>query len=206
MTHYELLRLELQPGSLSAAQASLQRALHAGRQVSLVGAWYSEIGPLNQLILLRGFADLAAREAERERCLMQVDPFGVSAWLQGLQVDDLQLFPFARLLQPGAHGPWYELREYRLLDHGLPATLAGWQRALGPRGTADYSANAGVFYATSGALPRILHLWPYASLEQRLEVRSRSVADGVWPPENSTPQLRQMQSTVCLPCAFSPLR
>jgi len=50
-----------------------------------------------------------------------------------------------------------------------------------------------------------LHIWPYASLEQRLDVRSRAVADGVWPPENSGPQLQKMNSTVYLPASFSPL-
>lgn len=62
------------------------------------------------------------------------------------------------------------------------------------------------FYATDGQLPRYLHIWPYASLEQRLDVRTRAVQDGVWPPENSGPQLLEMHSTIYLPASFSPLQ
>jgi hypothetical protein len=32
------------------------------------------------------------------------------------------------------------------------------------------------------------------------------VQDGVWPPENSGPQLRDMHSTIYLPASFSPLQ
>ncbi|MCY1363036.1 hypothetical protein D9M69_497790 [compost metagenome] len=77
---------------------------------------------------------------------------------------------------------------------------------MGPRTREQYSQVYAAFYATSGQLPRYLHIWPYASLEQRLDVRTRAVADGVWLPENSGPQLQKMHSTVYLPAAFSPLR
>ncbi len=88
-----------------------------------------------------------------------------------------------------------------------PAADPGrWRRALGPRTAPAYSPICAAFYATSGSLPRILHIWPYRSLEQRLEVRTRSVNEGAWPPENSTPQLKRMHSTVYLPMAFSPLK
>jgi hypothetical protein len=43
-------------------------------------------------------------------------------------------------------------------------------------------------------------------LEQRLQVRTQAVADGVWPPENSGPQLGDMRSTIYLPAKFSPLQ
>jgi hypothetical protein len=54
--------------------------------------------------------------------------------------------------------------------------------------------------------PRYLHIWPWTTLEQRLQVRTQAVADGDWPPENSGPQLRDMRSTIYLPTAFSPLQ
>ncbi|MCP2021861.1 UNVERIFIED_ORG: hypothetical protein J2Y84_002336 [Pseudomonas reinekei] len=35
-------------------------------------------------------------------------------------------------------------------------------------------------------------------------MRTQAVADAVWPPENSGPQLRDMRSTIYLPAKFSP--
>lgn len=207
MKLFELLSLTLRPGCLGAAQPALQQALASSREgVTLLGCWYSEIGPLNRVALLRGFASEDAREAEREHLLLTPDSLGVGAWLEATEVADYRLFPFVELPPPGSHGPFYELREYELVADGLPPTLDGWRRALGPRTAPAYSPICAAFYATSGSLPRILHIWPYRSLEQRLEVRTRSVNEGAWPPENSTPQLKRMHSTVYLPMAFSPLK
>lgn len=207
MTLYELitftLRVRTSALGLARLPETLQQALPG---VQLMGCWLSEIGPQNQITVLRGFADESVRQAERERCLLAADAFGLGEWLLEQRVEDYRLFPFLEPLQPGAHGPFYELREYNLVPTGLAPTLQGWENAIGPRTAQGYSPVYAAFYATSGRVPRYLHIWPYASLEQRLEVRTRAVGEGVWPPENSAPQLREMRSTVYLPAAFSPLQ
>ncbi|MNX54150.1 hypothetical protein D3C86_848650 [compost metagenome] len=109
-------------------------------------------------------------------------------------------------MSAGKHGPYYELRVYDLISSGLQPTLDGWSKAIGPRTAEQYSPVYAAFYATDGLLPRYLHIWPWNSLEHRQQVRAQAVADGVWPPENSGPQLRDMRSTICLPAAFSPLQ
>ncbi len=54
MKLFELLSLTLRPGCLGAAQPALQQALASSREgVTLLGCWYSEIGPLNRVALLR---------------------------------------------------------------------------------------------------------------------------------------------------------
>lgn len=206
MRLYELITFTVRVRTPAAALARIETALAdslAG--VQLMGCWLSEIGPQNRIVLLRGFASEQLRQAERERYLLAADAFGIGEFLLDMQADDYSLFPFLEPLAPGAHGPFYELREYDLIPSGLQPTLDGWQKAVGPRTGTNYSSVYAAFYATSGALPRYLHIWPYASLEQRLDVRTRAVADGVWPPENSGPQLRTMHSTAYLPARFSPL-
>ncbi len=203
---YELITFTLRVRTPAAALPRLQAALaHSLDGVELMGCWLSEIGPQNRIALLRGFPSEALRQAERERYLLAADAFGIGELLLDMQAHDYSLFPFLEPLAPGAHGPFYELREYDLIPSGLQPTLDGWSKAVGPRTAPRYSAVYAAFYATSGQLPRYLHIWPYASLEQRLDVRTRAVADGVWPPENSGPQLQKMHSTVYLPASFSPL-
>jgi hypothetical protein len=172
----------------------------------LMGCWASEIGQLNQIAVLRGFADEQARQAERERFLLDGSGFGANAFITDVRIENYSLFPFLEPLAAGAHGPLYELRVYDLISSGLQPTLDGWRKAIEARTAEQYSKVYAAFYATDGNLPRYLHIWPWQSLEQRYQVRSQAVADGVWPPENSGPQLRDMHSTICLPAKFSPLQ
>jgi len=208
MSHlYELIRFTLRVRTPAQALPRLQAALaEAPAGVELMGCWVSEIGPQNTIAVLRRFADAQAREDERERVLLASDAFGIGEFVLGQHMDDYRLFPFLEPLAPGEHGPFYELREYDLVTSGLAPTLTGWRKAIGPRTEEGYSQVYAAFYATSGRVPRYLHIWPYASLEQRLDVRTRAVRDGVWPPENSAPQLQKMNSVVYLPAGFSPLR
>lgn len=207
MTLFELITFTVRVRTPATALERLGEALRVERDgVVLMGCWLSEIGPQNQIVVLRGFRDERARQAERERYLCHHDAFGVGELLLDMTAGDYSLFPFLEPLAPGEHGPFYELREYHLVPSGLAPTMAGWEKAVGPRTQAQYSQVYAAFYATSGQVPRYLHIWPYATLEQRLDVRTRAVADGAWPPENSGPQLQKMYSTVYLPAAFSPLR
>ena len=45
-------------------------------QGELLGCWFTDIGTLNQMIVLRGFADLAQLQTERERTQQSASPFG----------------------------------------------------------------------------------------------------------------------------------
>ncbi|WDH20004.1 NIPSNAP family protein [Pseudomonas chlororaphis] len=207
MELYELITFTLRVRTPSQALPRLQQTLSdAPDGVRLMGCWLSEIGQQNRIAVLRGFADSYIRQQERERCVLSSDAFGIGEFVLTQQIEDYRLFPFLVPLPPGTHGPFYELREYDLVTSGLAPTLAGWRKAVGQRTADTYSSVYAAFYATSGRLPRYLHIWPYASLEQRLDVRTRAVRDGTWPPENSAPQLQEMQSTVYLPAAFSPLQ
>ncbi len=207
MQLFELLTFTVRVRTVATAMACLEQRLPESLSgVVLMGCWASEIGPLNQIAVLRGFADEATRQAERERYLLSADAFGIETYLTDMRAENYTLFPFLEPLAAGAHGPFYELRVYDLVPSGLAPTLKGWEKAVGPRTAADFSPVYAAFYATDGQLPRYLHIWPYTTLEQRLEVRTRAVTDGVWPPENSGPQLRYMPSTVYLPASFSPLQ
>jgi hypothetical protein len=206
MKLYEMITFTLRVRTPAAALQILEKTLMQPETGgTLVGCWASEIGALNQVMVFRGFADETSRQAERERYLLATDAFGIEALMLDMTVENYTLFPFLEPLAPGAHGPFYELRQYNLIPSGLAPTLAGWEKAVGPRTAEGYSQVYAAFYATDGRTPRYLHIWPYASLEQRLDVRTRAVADGVWPPENSGPQLREMISAICLPARFSPL-
>ncbi|SFI36602.1 MULTISPECIES: NIPSNAP family protein [Pseudomonas syringae group] len=203
---FELIRFTLRVRTPAQAMPLLQVALQdAIDGVELMGCWLSEIGLQNTIAVLRRFSSAQVQARERQRVLLASDAFGIGEFILEQHMDDYRLFPFLTPLEPGAHGPFYEIREYELVTSGLAPTLEGWRNAITARTGRTYSAVYAAFYATSGRVPRYLHIWPYASLEQRLEVRTRAVRDGVWPAENSAPQLQKMNSVVYLPAPFSPL-
>ncbi len=207
MKHFELITFTVRVATHGKAMARIQEALQAvDVQGELFGFWYSELGPLNQVAVLRGFDSLEARQAERERLLLAGNPLGVEEFMTEMRIDDYSLFPFLDGITTGEFGPFYELRVYDVRPSGLEATLDGWADAVPPRTTDAYSPLAAAFYATNGKTPRIMHLWPYRTLEERLEIRTRTVADGVWPPNGGTAQLLDMHATIYLPADFSPLK
>ncbi|WP_212627288.1 NIPSNAP family protein [Pseudomonas sp. PP3] len=207
MRFFELITFTVRVRTVADALTRIEFAL-AQPEVGgkLMGCWASELGKLNQIAVLRGFADENLRQAERERFLLAGDVFGIGAYITDLRIENYSLFPFLEPLSAGQHGPFYELRVYDLISSGLQPTLDGWRKTIEARTAEPYSPVYAAFYATDGSLPRYLHIWPWTTLEQRLQVRTQAVADGVWPPENSGPQLQDMCSTIYLPAKFSPLQ
>ena len=207
MRFFELITFTVRVRNVADALARIELAL-AQPEVggTLMGCWASELGKLNQIAVLRGYADESLRQVERERFVLGGEVFGINAFITDLRIENYTLFPFLEPLSAGQHGPFYELRVYDLISSGLQPTLDGWRKAIEARTAEQYSPVYAAFYATDGSLPRYLHIWPWTTLEQRLRVRTQAVADGVWPPENSGPQLQDMCSTIYLPAKFSPLQ
>jgi hypothetical protein len=200
MRFFELITFTVRVRTVADVLARIEVALNDPNVGgTLMGCWASEIGPLNQIAMLRGYGNEHLRQAERERFLLEGGAFGVNEFVTDLRIENYTLFPFLEPLSTGPHGPFHELRVYDLVSSGLQPTLDGWSNAIEARTTEPYSP----VYA---AFLRYLHIWPWASLEQRLQVRTQAVTDGIWPPENSGPQLRDMRSTIYLPANFSPMQ
>ena len=66
--YYELATLTLPFGTAGQAATQVQAFANAPEaQGELLACWTTDIGELNRMIVLRGFADLATLEAERQR-------------------------------------------------------------------------------------------------------------------------------------------
>ncbi len=170
---------------------------------TLLGCWATEIGALNDIIILRGFEDAAALATERQRLEGSTNPFGAGESLRALTTDIYRPFPFLPPVKPGRFGSVYEIRTYRLKQGGVPPTLAAWEAAL--PGRTNLSPLTVAMVAIDGP-PRFTHIWPFASLDERGRIRAESVAKGFWPPKGGPDWLTgEMASTIALPTAISPL-
>jgi len=187
------------------AAPGLQSWLNAPQaQGTLLGAWGTDIGALNEMFVLRAFDTSSAMMAERDRALLSDNPMGCMEYLDDLRFDSYRPFDFLPPVTPGTHGPVYEFRTYKTTLNGIAQTREKWRAAIPAR--SDYSPLTLAMYGLYGA-PRVTQIWPYASLEARSKARAQSVADGHWAPRGGPDWLSpQMTSSIALPMPFSPLQ
>lgn len=205
MKYYELATLQtvIFGGGKAAPgiQAWLADPESDGR---LCGAWSTDIGRLNQVILLREFDALADLHAERERARRSSNPFGCGEFLVGLEMDSYAPLDFISPVQAGDFGPIYEIRTYHTKMNGLTEIENRWRDTIPER--SRYSRLTVAMYGIDGG-QRFTQIWPYRSLEERTKARAQSVADGAWPPKGGPDWLTpEMYSTIGLPMPFSPLQ
>ena len=186
----------------NAAIKSYCEAPEAGG--TLYGVWFSDIGDLNQIAVLRGFDTLEALYAERERGLRSADPFGSAEFTTALEWHSYKGFDWLPAPTPGSYGAVYEIRTYDFKTGGLPHTLEKWQQALPAR--QEVSPCLVAMYALDGR-PRFTQIWPYASLNERSAARADAVKQGIWPPKGGPDWLTPaMHSQVFVPTDVSPLK
>lgn len=101
----------------------------------------------------------------------------------------------------------YEMRTYRLKTGTVPAYV----KLVTEEGIALQKSHLGqlVGYFTSeiGPLNEIVHIWAYASLDDRAACRARLNADPAWLAFLPKIQalIETMENKILLPTAFSPL-
>jgi hypothetical protein len=170
----------------------------------LLGCWYSEIGAVNQIPIVQDLPNAAAKVATRLAALTSTNPFGIGEVITAMAMDTFVSLDFKKPMRPGEFGPWYEVRNYTLKPDGLPPTIELWRKAVPAR--AQVSALLAAMTSVSGAVTRFMHIWPYPSLDERVRLRDKAVADGVWPPPGGPSHLASQQVDLYLPASFSPMR
>ena len=166
--------------------------------------WYSEIGALIRILIIRKSGGAAKTIADRFAALTARNPFGIGEFITELSLDSYVPFDFMPPLRPGAYGPCYEVRSYVLKPDGLAPTIELWRKAVPRR--AGVSPLLAAMVAATGAAIRFMHVWPYKTYDERARLREKAVADGVWPPPGGPGHLVSQQADIYLPAGFSPMR
>lgn len=203
--YFELAKLTVRFGTAGKASAAIKAYSEApDAQGTLYGVWFSDIGDLNQIAILRGFETLQDLHAERERGLRSADPFGCAEIMTAIEWHSYKSFDWLPAPVPGNYGAVYEIRTYHFKTGGLPHTLDKWKEALPAR--QQVSPCPVAMYALDGA-PRFTQIWPYASLNDRSAARSDAVKQGIWPPKGGPDWLTtDMHAQIFMPTEVSPLK
>jgi NIPSNAP len=200
---YELTTLAFRLPDATSAKTGIEAWLDApDAHGQLLGSWEAEHGILGRVYVLREFENDAELAAERMRAAHSTRPFGAGDHLTDLTMNGYAPFPFMPRVATGAFGSVYEIRDYRLIPGGLPATIDGWRIKLPGRHLIDPIAV--VMYALDGPA-RIIHIWPFSGLDERVAVRRRLVEEGNWPPPGGPEHILEATSTMAWPLPGSPL-
>lgn len=200
---YNFCVLALRPNTLGAVMPKLSEAISGQAKLGkLAGCWTCDFGALNRIAVLLEYAD--ANAAATERAHIARDQFGFAAQLGGLEQVTYEPLAFMEPIMPGTYGPFYEIRTYELAAGGLPSTSEAWKKGLPSR--TNLSVLLSVMASVDTVPQRLLHLWPYKSLDERAAVRARAGKEGIWPPPGSGDHLLSLRSELFVPTVFSPLK
>ena len=202
---YEFRTYTLHPRTQPEFLEHFGAALPKREQFSKLAAmWTSEIGPLNQVIHVWGYDNVAERTRIRAEAVKAgIWPPATSEFIQDMTSQIFEPLPYSPALTPSNHGPYFEMRTYTLKAGGIPKMAESWGKHL--PGRLKLSPLIGVFTSEIGALNQWVHIWAYKSLDERVAVRKAAMAKGVWPPPNSTPMVRQ-ETKILLAAPFSPVK
>jgi NIPSNAP len=199
---YDVTILAVRPGTHAQALAVLGKSL--SNDGNLLACWYSDIGIVNRILLIRQITDPAATLDSRLAALREKSPFGIAELITGMAMDTYVSFDFMPPMRQGEFGPCYEVRTYELKPDGLAPTMELWRKAVPDR--MKVSPLLAAMTSVTGAVTRFMHIWPYKSFDERARLRDKAVADGVWPPPGGPGHLVSQQVDIYLPAPFSPMR
>jgi len=199
---YDVTLITVRPGTHPQALAVLGKNL--ANDESLLACWYSDIGAVNQILIIRNAGDAAAAIEARIAAQNSANPLGIGEYITAMAMDTYASFDFIAPMRPGEFGPCYEVRSYVLKPGSLAPTMELWRKAVPGRMTIS-PVLAGMTSVT-GAVTRFMHIWPYKSFDERARLRDKAIADRVWPPPGGPGHLLSQQVDIYLPAKFSPMR
>ncbi len=167
--HCELITLVPRSGQLHGAMARLEAAV-AGP--ALLGCWHTVLGHAPRIFVLRRAEPQVRLDGMREAVIGNQGVLSLADAMQSISIDTYATFPCLPDVTTGAFGAIYEFRIYQLQPMGaLKAALAGWHKVIQTR--LDIAPITTVMHSTSGAVPRLVHVYPYRDLAHRLQIRER---------------------------------
>lgn len=202
---YDLTILQLLPNTLGAVLPILPETYRTFSKTGItLGAFSCEFGELNRFAFLTAYEDVKALTAERARLMTADDAYGIGRYLGGVVSTAFKPLSFAKPVTPGAYGPFYEIRSYTLAPGGLAETEAAWSKVIDRRN--EMSPLLTIMGSIEEGPQRMVHIWPYKTIEERQKARAQAGREGIWPPPGGSGQLTALKSELFVATAFSDLK
>ena len=178
---------------------------HRAKYSEVGGFWYTDIGPLHQVVHIWPYESLDERLRIRTEANQdEIWPPDASGLINEMQSEIYVPAPFCPELPSGDLGPVYEMRTYTIKPGAFPEVTKRWEAALEERLKLSQLIFAG--FSEHGPLNQFVHIWPYKSVDHRAETRAKAEATGIWPPKGGRQFSIKQENKILLPAPFSPLQ
>ncbi|PTQ66378.1 NIPSNAP family protein [Celeribacter persicus] len=202
---YEITTLALLPNRLGAVMPALGDVYgKAAPSGEMLGCFSVEFGALNRFYLLAKYENTEALFADRAKRLEDSDPYGITEHLGNVARTAYKPLSFSHDITTGDFGPFYEFRTYTIAPNGLAETEEAWAKVITERET--MSPLLGIMGSLEGAPKKMVHIWPYKSIEERMKARAQASKVGIWPPPGGSNQLTSLTSELTVATAVSGLK
>lgn len=202
---YEFRSYALHPGTLPDFVQRFGDALPKRELLSKLAAfWYTDIGPLNEVIHVWPYEDAAERSKIRADAVKSgIWPPDTGKFIRAMKAEIFEAMPCSPPFVAGDRGPIFEMSTHVLKPFTLAKMSRHWSDHFAHRGTP--AALIGVFASDVGELNRWTHIWAYRNLEERAAVRSDP---GIFPdrPWREGDIILEEETKVLLPAPFSAIR
>ncbi|MEX0923690.1 MAG: NIPSNAP family protein [Rhodovibrionaceae bacterium] len=186
------------PGELPIAVDNIMKDKKG--KADIAGAWSAEFGPLNRFYCHRISKDAENWEA----------PFGGASSEQNESSSNFNIVSAERVMLRPVHWPnrkidtkaFYDFRIYDIRPGHAEEYIEKLSAVLSVR--EKYSQNYAIWRPLSGNIHRIVHLWPYGSLDERTSVRNAVAKEPAWKEFVSQvfPILVKQRSSLLRPVAY----
>lgn len=202
---YDLTILSLLPNTLGAVLPLLPETYKTlSKTGTTLGCFSCEFGVLNRFAFLTAYESAEALSEDRARILTTENPYGIAPYLGGISSTAFSPLFFAKPVVPGTYGPFYEFRTYTIAPGGLPETEEAWSKVMDRRQA--MSPLLTIMGSIEGAPQKMVHIWPYNSIEDRVKARGQASKEGIWPPPGGSGKLTSLQSELFVATSFSDLK
>jgi hypothetical protein len=191
------------------AASTVSRDIRKDDYGKLEGYWFTDIGPLNQVVHLWSYVDL--NERARLRGELARNPRWDAEYIPLIRPhlirQDIRLLnsvvpPVAPLRSPNV----YEFRNYRTKPGAVRQWVSLFTNVLPAR--EKHSKIVGLWITEAPQVNEVCHIWAYSDLNHRAQVRADAVKDPAFVAflKESAPLLEEMHSTIMIPAPHSPLK
>lgn len=206
---------------LYAALANPTSARHLG---PLMGAFVTEVGPLNRFVFMRAYDDLADRD--RGMAAREADPDWATFRAESSKIGAL-VAQENKLIAPVAWSPVQKAAQpfermlpgsTMIVDHRTydfhPGKMADWLKAYSEIGLPLQKKHLGqfLFMGTTevGAINQVVFMWAFESLGARAKQRGAMAADPAWGEfgklTGALGALKQQTNMILKPTPFSAIK
>ena len=202
---YEFRTYQISTGSLNNVLDKFREKINERNKISKIGAfWYTEIGPLNEIIHVWPYNDMEHRNRSREQAIKEkVCPPDSAKYMVSMNTEFWKPVSFSPKWKERNIGPFFEMRIYTFPFNEIDKMLSAWEEKIDDRN--KLAPLVGAFVSEVGDVNKFMHIWAYKSLQHRTEAREKFSSIG-WPPKSEGKPPIKMENKIVLPSDFSPIQ